>query len=300
MTKWDYDKLPKQVIPELSRAPIEITVLRVKMIGVPSPKMALADFITPPDEADIVSAVIKLKEIQALRLERNGKVDLEDGDLTIIGRLMVHLPIDISHSKLIVLGFVFGCFEECVKIAACLSGRNFFVTFHDARQRDRLAEYSLLVQWARPYFSDAIMRMNIFNKFLKLNARKDRRELQKWASDNNLCLKTLMEAYYVYEELKLRLSSRGFVWTDAQKRDRIHPSMYTLFLMIALCGAYYPHYFVQQPINYDFASASVGGKNPVNTVVISGFPPRYAPLYEQLLRSTLKNCIKTNATFTWK
>ena len=37
-----------------------------------------------------------------------------DGDITYLGRIMAKLPIDVRCSKLIVLGYVFGCLEECV------------------------------------------------------------------------------------------------------------------------------------------------------------------------------------------
>lgn len=39
-----------------------------------------------------------------------------DGDLTFLGRVLAHLPVDLQLGKLIVLGHVFGCLEECLII----------------------------------------------------------------------------------------------------------------------------------------------------------------------------------------
>lgn len=39
---------------------------------------------------------------------------VSDGDLTIMGRIMASLPIDIHLSKLIVLGHIFSCLEDCI------------------------------------------------------------------------------------------------------------------------------------------------------------------------------------------
>ncbi len=39
-----------------------------------------------------------------------------DGELTFLGRVLAHLPLDLQLGKLIVLGHVFGCLEECLII----------------------------------------------------------------------------------------------------------------------------------------------------------------------------------------
>ena len=39
-----------------------------------------------------------------------------DGELTFLGRVLAHLPLDLHLGKLIVLGHAFGCLEECLII----------------------------------------------------------------------------------------------------------------------------------------------------------------------------------------
>lgn len=43
-----------------------------------------------------------------------------DGELTFLGRVLAHLPVDLRLGKLIVLGHVFGCLEECLIIGIML------------------------------------------------------------------------------------------------------------------------------------------------------------------------------------
>lgn len=40
----------------------------------------------------------------------------EDGELTFLGRVLAHLPLDLYLGKMIVLGHVFGCLDECLII----------------------------------------------------------------------------------------------------------------------------------------------------------------------------------------
>ncbi|CAB1330971.1 unnamed protein product [Coregonus sp. 'balchen'] len=49
-----------------------------------------------------------------------------DGELTFLGRILPHLPVDLHLGKMIVLGHFFGCLEECLIIAASLSLKSFF------------------------------------------------------------------------------------------------------------------------------------------------------------------------------
>lgn len=39
-----------------------------------------------------------------------------DGELTFLGRVLAQLPVDLQLGKMVVLGHVFGCLEECLII----------------------------------------------------------------------------------------------------------------------------------------------------------------------------------------
>lgn len=57
----------------------------------------------------------------------HGLVNPYDGDLTLVGRIMESLPVDVKLGKLVVLGHAFGCLESCLVIVAALSLKSFFV-----------------------------------------------------------------------------------------------------------------------------------------------------------------------------
>lgn len=47
-----------------------------------------------------------------MQMEEN----LDDGELTFLGMVLTELPVELHLGKLIVLGHVFGCLEECLII----------------------------------------------------------------------------------------------------------------------------------------------------------------------------------------
>ena len=48
---------------------------------------------------------------------KNGVINPWDGELTFIGKVLGELPVDVHLGKLLVLGYVFGCLEECLVIS---------------------------------------------------------------------------------------------------------------------------------------------------------------------------------------
>ncbi len=46
----------------------------------------------------------------------------EDGNLTFLGRVLAHLPVDLYLGKLVVLGHIFGCLDECLIIGQSSNG----------------------------------------------------------------------------------------------------------------------------------------------------------------------------------
>ena len=105
---------------EMTKSSLENVVLRVKKLGMGSPKAMLALALDPPKLRGIQRAVANLKEVGALTIEclRRGKllVDNCDGDLTYLGEVVSSLPIDVRLGRLIMLGHVFGVLEETIII----------------------------------------------------------------------------------------------------------------------------------------------------------------------------------------
>lgn len=99
-----FRKLPEEPIPEILRCPLEHAVLRTKLLDLGDPKSLLALVIDAPSLKNIIKTVATLKEIGALFATVDGKLTIDDGDLSCLGRMIAYLPIDVHLGKLIMLG----------------------------------------------------------------------------------------------------------------------------------------------------------------------------------------------------
>lgn len=102
--------------PELVRTPLENVVLKTKLLDMGPPHSLLALAMDAPRLTDISNAILQLKEMGALLLTTNGQLNHFDGDITLIGRIMANLPVDVRVTKLIVLGYCFSLLDECIII----------------------------------------------------------------------------------------------------------------------------------------------------------------------------------------
>ncbi|NXH38339.1 TDRD9 helicase, partial [Dicaeum eximium] len=114
------------ILSFLQHCPLGATVLKLKKLDMGEPKALLATALSPPSVGDIERTIVQLKELGALTTHVQTEENLHDGELTFLGMVLTQLPVDLHLGKLIVLGHVFGCLEECLIIAAALSLRSFF------------------------------------------------------------------------------------------------------------------------------------------------------------------------------
>uniref|UniRef100_A0A671WK84 ATP-dependent RNA helicase TDRD9 n=1 Tax=Sparus aurata TaxID=8175 RepID=A0A671WK84_SPAAU len=122
---WE-NEIPDYMIPEMQLAPLTKIMLKVKLLDMGDPYSVLSTALSPPNLGNIVRTVLQLKEMGALSTKSDGKDQNNDGELTFLGRVLAHLPVDIYLGKLIVLGHTFGCLDECLIIAAAQSLKSFF------------------------------------------------------------------------------------------------------------------------------------------------------------------------------
>lgn len=107
--------MPETIPPEILRAPLDQLVLSAKMLALNEPPEAILSLaLNPPDLKNIESTIWLLKECGALTLKCRGRVTRSDGDLTFLGRVMAHLPLDVHLSKFIVLGQIFSCLKDAI------------------------------------------------------------------------------------------------------------------------------------------------------------------------------------------
>ena len=105
------------------RIPLEKTVLNVKLLlsRFGSVTQLLAQSVSPPPPERVVTAMNVLYDAGALT--RND----EEGEVTELGRVGVHMPVDLPLVKLILLGRAFGCVNDSIVMAAALSLQDVFL-----------------------------------------------------------------------------------------------------------------------------------------------------------------------------
>ncbi|XP_007942813.1 ATP-dependent RNA helicase TDRD9 [Orycteropus afer afer] len=128
-----------------------------------------------------------------------------DGELTFLGRVLAQLPVNQQLGKLIVLGHVFGCLDDCLIIAAALSLKSFFVMPF----RQHLDGYRNKMNFAGDSKSDCIALVEAFKTWQACRQRGELRHPKdelEWGRLNYIQIKRIREVAELYEELKVRIS----------------------------------------------------------------------------------------------
>ncbi|XP_030574587.1 ATP-dependent RNA helicase TDRD9 isoform X2 [Archocentrus centrarchus] len=274
------NKIPDYVIPEMLLAPLSTVLLKVKLLDMGDPRSLLSTALTPPNLSDIVRTVLQLKQMGALSVKSDGRGQNDDGEMTFLGRVLAHLPVDLNLGKMIVLGHVFGCLDECLIIAASHSLKSFFAI----PSMQQIAGHRSKVAFAHGTPSDSIAFVNAFKAW---HSSKKKGELRypkdelDWGKENFIQIKRIREVAELYEELKKRVSQFNMhVAEDSQLSD------YT--------SAHKQKFILQGHIDEALASRELSGFNPRTTVMLRNLPP-YSFLYHKQLQSLFRLCGQVKA-----
>uniref|UniRef100_A0AAR2L012 ATP-dependent RNA helicase TDRD9 n=1 Tax=Pygocentrus nattereri TaxID=42514 RepID=A0AAR2L012_PYGNA len=266
-------EIPDYAVPEMLCSPLASIVLKVKLLDMGDPRSLLSTALTPPNLSDIERTVLQLKEMGALSVSSSSQKRF-DGVLTFLGYVLAHLPVDLHLGKMIVLGNVFGCLEECLIIAASLSLKSFFAM----PSLQQLAGYRSKLAFAQGVPSDCIAFVNAF---------KDELE---WGKENCIQIKRIREVAELFEDLKKRVSQFNMDVTESSSPldyTSLHKQKFILQVVIA--GAFYPNYFIQGAIDEELASKDLAGNDPRTTIQVRNLPP-FAFLYYKQLQSLFRQC----------
>ncbi|XP_059053165.1 probable ATP-dependent RNA helicase spindle-E [Achroia grisella] len=288
-----YENLPQDCPPEIVRCPLERLVLLAKMLDMGPPSDILALAMDPPDISNIHRTILVLKEVGALKKNLNDNWSSSDGDITYLGRIMAKLPLDVRVSKLIVLGYIFGCFEETVIMAAAMSVKSLF----SSPFRERLNAYNSKLTWADGSTSDCIAFLNVYKVWNHLRQQnffkqQGNNEVQ-WARRFYVQVRALRELDDLVRELRVRLSREGIEPLKGNSPWDKHEI--SLVLKVLLAGAFYPQYFIQ--VSQDEAREreairTLGGHDPRNTVYLKNFPDNQpGEVYASAIKKAVKQQI---------
>uniref|UniRef100_A0A673GW50 ATP-dependent RNA helicase TDRD9 n=1 Tax=Sinocyclocheilus rhinocerous TaxID=307959 RepID=A0A673GW50_9TELE len=276
---WEHE-IPDFTIPEMLRSPLASTLLKVKLLDMGDPRSVLSTALTPPNLNDIERTVLQLKQIGALSVQSNSQRQF-DGELTFLGRVLAHLPVDLQLGKLIVFGHVFGCLEECLIIAASLSLKSFFAM----PSLQQLAGYRSKLSFAQNIPSDFIAFVNAF----KRRPKRNEDELE-WGKENCIQIKRIREVAELFEDLKKRVSRFNMhISSSSNPTDYTSLHKQRFILQVAIAGAFFPNYFSQGEIDEQLASKELSGNDPKTTIMIRNLPPFAFLCYKQL-QSLFRQC----------
>uniref|UniRef100_A0A4W4EBT1 ATP-dependent RNA helicase TDRD9 n=1 Tax=Electrophorus electricus TaxID=8005 RepID=A0A4W4EBT1_ELEEL len=261
-------------------------LLKVKLLDMGDPRSLLSTALTPPNLRDIERTILQLKEMGALSVHSSIRKHF-DGELTFLGRVLAHLPVDLFLGKMIVLGHVFGCLEESLIIAASLSLKSFFAM----PSLQQLAGYRSKLAFAHGVPSDSVAFVNAFKvgELSEGNGATCSDELE-WGKENCIQIKRIREVAELFVDLKVRVSQFNMHVSDSS-----HPLDYAgihsqrFILQVVIAGAFYPNYFLQGAIDEEQASKELSGNDPRTTVMVRNLPP-FAFLYYKQLQSLFRQC----------
>jgi ATP-dependent RNA helicase TDRD9 len=257
--------LEEEIVPEMLRSPLETTILRVKCLDFEDTHTFLAKCISPPDKDAVVNAMMILKEVGGLRrLDRDNKFIHNNGDMTLVGKIMAALPIDVRLSKMIVLGYTFSVLNECIIIAAGLCNKSIFRNNY----RQQMEDYKRKLIWANGSSCDLIAILNAY-KLWQIKKEegllRGKEKEEEWCRVNYLDRKGLHEMNQLIHEIKLRLTRFNLLpntvsWTPKEK---------IMIIKVCFAGASLTNFFFQgqsNVLNERDAEKCLNCLNPYNTV----------------------------------
>lgn len=280
--------------PEMRRAPLDKLILDTKCLGMGSPKELLALALDPPDLRNITRTVLNLKDMGALLptvtetdpssgMTKRDYVE-DDGDLTVLGEILAHMPIDTRLGKLVIYGYLFDIFEECLIIAAGLSGKSIFAFPFDKK----LSAYANKLSWSNESFSDCIATLIAYQRWKDHvqtgHFKRNHVNESEWCRQRFLQQKSLREMDVTIEDIKKSLDQYNIRTLHLPNReDRIRRKASDndyLILKIAIFGAFYPNYFFRSHGSLDMRDVyrQVNNYDPNYTLYLTGFPPDQSSL----------------------
>ncbi|NXG46955.1 TDRD9 helicase, partial [Psilopogon haemacephalus] len=281
--------IPEKSVPEILRCPLGATVLKIKMLDMGGPKDLLLSALSPPGADDIERTIIQLKELGALTTCLQTEENPYDGQLTFLGRVLAHLPVDLHLGKLIVLGHVFGCLEECLIIAAALSLRSFFVVPF----KQHISGYRNKLFFAGNCKSDCVAIVNAFKAWQSCRQKGELKHPKKeleWGHSNYIHIKRIREVSELFHNLKTRVKAFN-MYVNAQPSPVDPEFVYKqrFILQVVIAGAFYPNYFTFGRCDKEIAVKALAGRDPKTTVMLKNIPP-FGYLYHKQLQSLFRQC----------
>ncbi|MFH4979026.1 hypothetical protein AB6A40_005735 [Gnathostoma spinigerum] len=184
-----YQSLETTTKPEILRSNLTTVLLELCRMGMHR-LSNLSNFITPPSDSALNSAILQLKLLEALRpLEKKDRYSLSD-----LGYKLAEFPIDPALARVLLAAGSNECLEEALTVVSFMSADNVFLI--SSSQRDS-------VNVARQKFEaaegDHFTLLNIYKGYRAARRDKSKRE---WCSANFLNERVLDTIFKIRKQLR--------------------------------------------------------------------------------------------------
>ncbi|CAK9437856.1 uncharacterized protein LODBEIA_P22340 [Lodderomyces beijingensis] len=213
-------ELIQQSYPEILRSNLASTVLELKKLGIDD--LVHFDFMDPPAPETMMRALEELNYLQCLS---------DEGELTALGRLASHFPLDPMLAVMLIGSPAFHCSEEILTIVAMLSVPSVFVRPVSARQRADEAKLS----FAHPD-GDHLTLINVYEAF-EHSPNELGVSQHQWCRDNFLNYRSLQSARNVRSQLQ-RIMEKNDLELVSQYNE-IPDALYWENVKKALIGGFF-------------------------------------------------------------
>lgn len=194
-----YDRLRITAQPEIKMVDLQRTALLVKKANPDSSVgSVLSQAIEPPAPVQIQHAVNNLQALRAMDEHEN---------ITVLGSILTHLPVDPCYGKLVLLGIVFRCLDPLLILASLGADLPLFHIVSTPEARKEL--HQIRLGWANHTESDHISILNAFRDMRK--AYYESPDPVAYAFSQRIHWGRFREAMHVSRQLMSELTVRGLV-----------------------------------------------------------------------------------------
>ncbi|RDD43533.1 putative ATP-dependent RNA helicase DHX34 [Trichoplax sp. H2] len=179
----EYEAFEQYSTPEIRRISLDSLILQMLLLEIKNPTDF--PFIEPPSKAALDHSVISLQD--------QGVIEKENMKLTVIGKMLANLPVEVVIGKTLIMGTLFKIIPSVVTMAAALAVQSPFYKTVDQGSEIANAREEILSTEGDPF-----TLLNAYNAWLQVKAEREIPS-KKW------CRQRGIEEQRFYEMSKLRL-----------------------------------------------------------------------------------------------
>lgn len=210
LSKARYDQLSVHQTVEMKRVDLSNVVMHIKALGIPGMEVedVLAAAIEPPASDRVKAAMVDLKRIGALDYHMN---------LTSLGKVLQHLPLDVSIGKMCLYGAFYRCLDPVLALAAILTNRDPFIApMHLKKEANAIKD-----SWCPVTFrSDPLCVLNAYYEWTRLQSISSS-QANRFLHNNMLSRPTMVQIQQIKHNLFQSLQKADIIKVIRQSTSMV-------------------------------------------------------------------------------